>query len=472
MPLSEISTSDKWVTDDQGKIIGVDSGMSGGAQYFAVINQGEAPVTATTNPVTGEIIALNNYSGVSRANTLTLMGDSLARNNWSVSDSTYKNINPYPFAFANALGRNRFKVIQNIAVAGVSTPSMVANQLPLLAANPTKYVYFIGGTNDLFVDGVAGDVVAARVIDLLESIVDLGCIPIWSTIWARTGSAAYYDDCMWCNDILRSYARTNKVGIFYDGYYLTQNPGDATLNPRTGWKVDNSVHPSSLEGYWLGKFINKHVEAAGVPNADGFASGIENITYGTNNKSNLLTNPTFAGTGGTVSANCAGTMPDNWTILWTTRAGTGVATAAIVDVADPVTGLSDAVKGIQVNISAGTPSIDDYVRIQQVSAAGLVLTGRYFSTQVIVDYESTVNAYIYIRGQTSQGTTWWGTRVAGTNSPIPENCRLYLETQPIFHGVAASSATFEVWIVYAGASSGNVTISQPRFRSSSTENGY
>jgi hypothetical protein len=42
MPLADINQNDKWVTDDQGRIIGIDSGDSAGPQYFVVSNGTEA----------------------------------------------------------------------------------------------------------------------------------------------------------------------------------------------------------------------------------------------------------------------------------------------------------------------------------------------------------------------------------------------------------------------------------------------
>ena len=424
------------------------------------------------NPANGGMVPVLKNAEVSTSNLLTLMGDSLAANNWAQSSSSYKNTNPYPFAVGNAIGRNRFKVVQNIAVAGVSTPSIIANQLPLLKAYPTKYVYLTGGTNDISIDSSAGDVVAANVIYLIESILALGGIPIWSTIWARnTMSVAKDAHLMWCNDILRSYARNNNVGIFYDGFYITQLPGSATLNSRgVNWKVDNALHPGTLEGYWLGKYMAKVWDAAGVPHCNGMSYGPEDKTTSANNKSNLLTNPAFAGTGGTVSANCLGTMPDNWTISWGTRTGTGVATASIVDVLDPDTGLACA-KGINVTISAGTPNANDYIKVEQASGFNTsIAAGDVYSAQAVVDLPSAANAFIYMRGQTNESASWWGTPITpsggGSNQPFPENTKLYIETQGFPQVALSSAGVFQVWIAYLGASSGNVVISQPRFKSS------
>lgn len=45
MPLADINQNDKWVTDDQGRIIGIDSGDSAGPQYFVVGAKGATEET-------------------------------------------------------------------------------------------------------------------------------------------------------------------------------------------------------------------------------------------------------------------------------------------------------------------------------------------------------------------------------------------------------------------------------------------
>jgi hypothetical protein len=63
MPLADINQNDKWVTDDQGRIIGIDSGDSAGPQYFVVGGKGATEETIKAFPrqhtgITTELEAL------------------------------------------------------------------------------------------------------------------------------------------------------------------------------------------------------------------------------------------------------------------------------------------------------------------------------------------------------------------------------------------------------------------------------
>ena len=407
-------------------------------------------------------------------NTIIIAGDSLARNYSQVPTSTFAAVQSSGvFALANALGENRFNVLSVAAVGGKLASEVLTEQIPTVVAARPKYCYISCGVNDLYIGLAAGDVVANRVIACIQALLLGGVIPIWSTIWARSSGGGTTDDHIWCNDLLRKFAASNPCGIFFDGYKATQTPGTATFGIRSGWTYDSSpnLHINNLGAYWLGKAMFKAFDAL-VPKISTLAVGVEDQTNSTNNKSNILVNPFFAGTAGTVSANCTGTMPDSWTIDWATRTGTGSAAASIVDVLDPDTGLATA-KGIQVVLS-GTPASGDVLRISQATGFNTLLSaGDNFSCQGVV---SLVNpAYtqsVAIRTQTNGNeSTWWGvnspaTSGSGTYESYPESCTFTCETGAIavLGAGAASAARYDLRITYNGAATGTFVFSRPRVR--------
>lgn len=409
-----------------------------------------------------------------KANTLVIAGDSLALANSVTSLDNFATIQSSgAFAMANALAGQRFAVLGNTAVGGKTAAQVLTEQIPSVLALAPKYCYLSVGVNDLYGDGVTGAVAYERVVEVLEELMSNGIIPIWSTVWARSASAGITDDHIWCNDLLRQYAASQYCGIFFDGYRVTQTPGSATFGIKSGWTYDASpaIHVNNVGAYWVGKSLFKALDAL-VPKTPGFANGPEDQTNSTGNKSNVLVNPFFAGTGGTVSANCTGTMPDSWTIDWATRTGTGSAAASIVDVTDPDTGVAIA-KGIQVVLS-GTIAANDVLRITQASGFNTAMVGGdLMSCEGVVTLTSPVEILQpYLRVQANGNeSTGWGTNApaasgGGSYAAYPESATFFLRSQKlaVLGTGAPSAARYDLRMTFSGAATGTIILSQPRVR--------
>lgn len=412
------------------------------------------------------------------ANTNTLLGDSIAANNWATSSDNYKVVNPHgALEMANVLLGQRFNVIQNLGVNSSTAVDCLDDQIPLLAATPTKYAWISTGTNDLYADAVSGSVVYSRVIAVVEACLDLGVIPIWATVRARAASAII-DEHLWCNDLLRQYASRYNCGIFYDAYMLYQDHTATDGSGKATFYYDDKIHPNNLGSYWEGKLIAEACKAAGVPKAFIYAYGAEDQTNSTGNSSNLLANPNFTGTGGTVSTNCTGTMPTSWTVDWATRTGTGSAAASIVDWTDPDTGLVVG-KGVQIVLS-GSPANADVLRITQTTANGWgsnLVGGNDMSAECVLKMTSPVNfRQIGMRTQANIGgtdeSTWFGvlpsTSGGGSVQDVPEAGTWYLKTRKLAvkGSGSAGSCRFDLRITFSGAATGTFVMALPRVRKS------
>ena len=441
---------------------------------------GDSFVTATTNPLTGGLTLVGpngesvplDYAGGN--NTIILAGDSISAQNISATTSVFAAIQSCgAFVTANALSGNRFTVIGKVASGGKTAALILTEQIPAVVAAKPKYCYISLGVNDLYNDLVAGDVAASRIIACIKALISGGITPIWSTVWSRQATAGVTDDHIWCNDLLRKFAASNQCGIFFDGFRFTQNPGSSTLSLRSRWTFDSGpfLHVNNLGAYWLGKAMWKAFNSF-VPTLPNLANGVEDQTNSANNKSNILLNPAFAGTAGTVSANCTGTMPDSWVIDWATRTGTGSAAASIVDVLDQDTGLAVA-KGIQVVLS-GTPALGDVLRISQSAGFNTLLSGGdAFTCQGVISLVNpTFTQQVAIRTLTNNTeSTWWGINSpavygSGTYESYPESATFTCQTGAMtVSGVgAASAARYDLRITYNGAATGTVVFSQPRVR--------
>lgn len=439
----------------------------------------DSNVRISSNPLTGGngLVLGDDYFPLDLpggANTIILAGDSLSANNAAGTTPTFAALQSSgAFSIANALGGNRFNVVGRVAVGGKTAAQVLAEQVPGIVAARPKYSYFSAGVNDLYFENVPGNVAANRIISIVQTLIAGGVTPMWSTVWARQLTAGITDDHIWCNDLLRQFAASNPCGIFFDGFRISQNHGSSTFGIRSGWTYDSApaLHVNNLGAYWLGKAMWKAYDPI-VPKLHTLASGVEDQTTSVNNKSNILVNPFFAGTAGTVSANCTGTMPDSWVIDWATRTGTGSAAASIVDVLDTDTGLPVA-KGIQVVLS-GTPAAGDVLRISQSTGFNTQLSaGDSYSSQCVLSLVNpTFTQQVSFRTQTQTlESTWWGNNApaasgAGTYESYPESATFTCETNPMVvsgSGVA-NQARFDVRITYNGAATGTLVFSQPRVR--------
>lgn len=404
------------------------------------------------------------------SNSAYILGDSLAANAYVTTGVTFYALAAEGFFIhANNLLGAPFNFIGSGAVGGKTAAQVLTEQVPAAIASGAKYAFVSMGTNDINAELVSGQVCAERVIAVIEALQAGGMIPVWSTIPARTfGTTARLNAMLECNDRLRRYAYlTRNAGIFWDAWRHTVDNTSTQCDARAGLWYDSApnLHPDNVGGYYLGKALASVLRPL-IKFPPIAAYGAEDLTNAPTRLSNLLANPYFSGTGGTVSANCTGTMPTSWTVDWATRTGTGSLAASIVDVTDSQSGLATA-KAIQLVLS-GSPAANDVIRITQASGMNSSLAG---GDIVSAECNLTLTAptlmnQIAMRFQTNTAESTWNGVNNQAAGAYPEGFSATYRTRdmPVSGSGAASQARFDVRITCSGAATGTILMSLPRVR--------
>jgi lysophospholipase L1-like esterase len=408
-------------------------------------------------------------------NIAWLAGDSFALNNWSTVGATFNVINMEGIhEWANALAGRPLDIVNNIGQGGQTCLGFIAEQLPSILAARPGYVFLNIGTNDTFnAASLGGDQLgidtARRIQYIVTTLVNAGIVPIWTTIAPRTSgyTAARLAECLDCNNRLRQWAADNRCGIFWDQWAPFLDSTSAQCQIKAGFAYDSpALHPNNYGAFVLGKKLAATLTNFVRPRQV-FAFGNESQATATAQRSNVLINPNFTGTGGTVSANCTGTMPDSWAISWAVRTGGGSAAAAIVDITDPESGVVIS-KAIQVTVS-GSAADNDEILITQASGFNSVISGGdLVRAEAIISIASPANLeQVRIRSQTNTTeSTWWGAILQDTGAvSMAQAFTAHTKTRPIaVSGTgAASAARFDFRVRFNGAGTGTVaTIYAPR----------
>lgn len=403
-------------------------------------------------------------------NGLSIMGDSYAANNWSPVNSTYLAVQTSGIiATADEMLGGAFDINQMVAVGGKTAAQAFSEQLPSVIAKRNKFVYLSAGYNDMYVEGVAGDVAAARVISIIRAIVALDQTPIWHTVGARNNQgAAKLADHLTCNAILRDFAKVNPCGVFLDLFAITVDPattGPSGVAVRTGWTLDGTNHWNLVAAYYAAKALSIRLRPL-VTTPNQVPAGGEDRT--TLLSYNALSNVVFAGTTGTVGANVTGTVPNGWRVEWATRTGAGTAAVSVVDVIDSETGLAQA-KGLRLTVSGTTAAGDALIAYQNLTDS--VTAGQLFEGMARVDIvnPADVNRVAISVQANANERTWAGQNVgatgSGTNPPYPESASLVKRTRKMPALINGVLTSFEMRIAISGTGgAGSYTLSQPRVR--------
>ena len=412
-------------------------------------------------------------AGVRRP-TIVLAGDSLSKNAYVTTSNTFVDRAPEGvFNWFDAYLGAPFNVLGVTAVAGTTTTDFLSTQLPAIIALAPKYCWLITGINDINVSLASGPVVAASVIQCVQALTSAGITPIWTTLFAQTFDAVATPKIMICNDILRRYAYANECGLFWDGFLTRVDPTNATNNSRgSAYAYDSPgfLHPNNLGAQAAGAYAAS-VLSPYILRSNAIQAGNETVAY-TDGASNLLINPAFTGTAGTVSANCTGIMPDSWVIDWQTRTGAASAASALVSLTDAASGLVIA-QGIQVTIS-GSAAAGDIIRITQTDAQNATLknnisTGNLVQCEGIHKVVSGANISSVALRLLTNGveSTAWGQAIqtAGTYpATMPEAAMRSYPIAALGSGVA-SAARLDFRVTFNGAGTGSViTFWRPRVR--------
>lgn len=444
---------------------------------LASAQQAGAVAAAALN-ATGDIVTPQGglvTPGLGAPNTIWLGGDSLMQNAYVTTGNNFVN-RPSEgwFTWFDAYLGAPFNVIGTSSLGGTTTDDFLTRQLPLMVASGARMCALSDGINNINVSLQSGAQAAAGVIACVQAIEAAGVLPLWPLLFPQTYDSVTTPKVAQCNDLLKTFAKSNKCGIFLDLTPARVDPTApvATPNPSRGaaYSYDSPafLHPNNLGAMLTG--IYGAVQAANqIPVRNYLQTSNETVALGAGN---LLLNPGFSGTGGTVSANCTGTMPDGWVIDWATRTGTGSAAAAIVAVVDPTTGLTVA-QAIQVTIS-GSCASGDVLRITQTDAQNALLksslsTGNVMQAEARIAIASGANiSQIAMRMQANTNeSTWFGSngQTAGTYPATVPRMSMRTASITVLGAGVASQARHDLRITFNGAGTGSViTYDLPRAR--------
>ena len=421
-----------------------------------------------------ELLSVRSLVSGARGPTIVLAGDSLSKNAYITTADTFVNRAPEGiFNWFDAYLGAGFNVLGVTAAAGTTAATCLTSQIPQVIALRPRYCWLITGINDINVGLVSGAQAAANVIACVQALIAAGIVPIWTTVFAQTYDSVATRKIIACNDILRRYAYANDCGLFWDGFLSRVDPTSATNNSRgAAYSYDSTpyLHPNNVGAQAAGAYAAS-VLSASIPRPNAVQAGNETVAY-TDGASNLLLNPGFTGTAGTVSANCTGTMPDSWVIDWQTRTGTASAAAAIVSLTDPASGLVIA-QGVQVTIS-GNAASGDIIRITQTDVQNATLKNN-ISTGNLVQCEgvfkvatganiSTVALRLLTNGVES---TAWGQAAQALGTFPATMADAYMRSYPIaaLGSGVASAARLDFRVTFNGVGTGSViTFWRPRVR--------
>lgn len=427
-------------------------------------------------PPGGSLGKLAGYLIAPCENTIYTAGDSLSANGLIVTGSNFiSRASEGVFNWFDAFLGGAFVYVGNIARPGKTVRQMIDEQFPIIAALAVKpkYLWLTGLINDLYAEAVAVDVGYSRMVEAVQDALAMGCIPIWSTCWSKSYDVVATAKAVQVNDLLRRFSRENTCGLFWDAAAFMNDPTDSNNQGRTplaSYYYDSTTHPNNMFAMQIGRYAAQQLSDR-IPQQNSFSVGNEDLTF-SGATSNLLSNPSFIGSGAASGTGITGVFPTGWKVDWATRTGGGSAACAIVPISDPATGLQIA-NAIEVTLS-GAAAANDVLRIYQSDTenAGLrtnLTTGSVVQSEAMTKVASGANlSNIYHRILTngSESTGFGGNIQTAVAYPatIPAIGMRSFPQSVLGSGVA-TAARHDLRITFNGAGTGTViTMWRPRFR--------
>jgi len=239
-----------------------------------------------------------------------------------------------PCEWAMALTNQRLRFI-NKAVSGQTTSQMLDRLYEDVLKHKPALVIAQNGTNE---NGTGFDSIKETSIRMYDQILDNGsCLGLFSMATRDKSESGWDDDNLETqaalNEFKRRYAESHDRCFFIDVNRFIVDPESSTGEPITGVFRDGT-HWSPRGAFRAAQGIAELVRelfaktdpiATSTLNPDGL-----DFVYG-----NELPNPSFRGTGGSLTAYSTGVLPDDWRINYTsTSSGSVVSSVAPISELD------------------------------------------------------------------------------------------------------------------------------------------
>lgn len=419
-------------------------------------------ITAGANAIVG---AAGSFAEI-RGATYILLGDSIAANNALSVGNNFTNFQAEGFFnWANALLGAPFRFLNSFAAGGKTSAQVIQEQLPKVAAMAVKPAYAVLniGVNDIYAAGRSATAVFTDISYIVNALLDMGIIPIYSTVMARSfSSAPLLAAHLALNDLLKKAAQEKTTGIFWDAFQVTVDPTSTQCNIRSGWTYDSApnIHLNNVGAYYAGKKLAAVIKST-MRTPAVLPAGDENYTNG--GSFNLLDNPMLLGTAVAPGTGGTGNGPAGFVIQRV--AGSPTWTTAMVDVTDPDTGLAIG-KGIQLTITA--TAANDEIQILSNNFAARMGAGQTFEAECRLVLESPVNVdrvRLKAGADSGSGEAGWVLTGAQTLSNLPEGFGpATFRTRAIKALGSVIFGQFDCRIRFSAAGSAVFTVSAPRLR--------
>lgn len=256
--------------------------------------------------------------------------------------------------------------VTNCGVGGTTTSQILANLNCVFAAAPDVVIY-AGGTNDA-ATSVSCAAVTANNRAIYSALNSAGIIVIKTSVIPRTAFTTAQANLAQCYNMEdRRYAETSGANRFFfvDLDPIAVDPAAAGWTIRSGFLRDG-IHPSNIGGsamgYAIAQVVNKIVPTWRTPL---FNNG--DVYDATNNpQGNLLPNGAFAGTGGSATGGCTGTVAANVQVDASAAGGASCVAST--------TTLADGRPAQVVTIGGASASAQGYIVIRQTVATPANIT--------------------------------------------------------------------------------------------------
>lgn len=203
--------------------------------------------------------------------------------------------------WANVLNEQKYPCTGNFGISGAISDKILEKMLAPALATHATYMTILMGVNDVKMKGYGADHTMANIAKAADAALAHGTIPILFT----DPGAEHYPPPMveFINDVnerIKAYCAATPKAVLFDMAALVSRQRTPTIVFQPGWSHDG-VHLQTLGACKVGVAFAALMDSLGVstPSYPGL-------------QDNLLANPEFSGTSGTIGAGNMGTLPDKY----------------------------------------------------------------------------------------------------------------------------------------------------------------